>query len=536
MTPWMGRMPLRRYRMIGGLVGGVCALALAAAAPAGAATWLQAGQDGANTRSQPSETAITVANAGTLAPRWTFTTGGDISATPAVDGTMVYVPDWAGNLFAVDKRSGTQAWSRKIADYTGVGGDVARTTPAVAGNRLIFGDQGGRVFAGARVMAVSKQTGERLWVTKVDDHFSAIVTTSVGMSPDNKVAYVGVASFEEALSAFIPNYVCCSFRGSVLALDANTGAILWKTYIVPPGFSGGAVWGSTPVIDAKRGSLFFGTGNNYSVTPEVAQCVTDAAGDPEQSKACNPPNNYFDSVMSLDAKTGAVKWASFALPFDAWNLTCVEGFGDPANCPEPSGPDYDFGQGPSLFTVGAKSNRHDVLGIGQKSGKYWTFDPDTGQTLWVTDVGPGGLTGGLQWGAATDGQRIYAQDSNSLHVPWQLVQNGVPTGPTVPSGFWSALDPATGKILWQTPNPSGGETPGAVSVANGVVFGCSLDVQGHMYALSAATGAVLKDFVSGGACAAGASIADGTVFWGSGYAAAFGLTPNDKLYALSPQP
>src|SRR5215213_6221258 len=121
MTRRPGCVAVRRVARIGWLAGGVCALALAWAGPAGAATWLQSGQDSANTRSQPSETAITVGNAGTLAPRWTFTTGGDISATPAVDGTMVYVPDWAGNLFAVDKRTGAQVWSKTISEYTGVG-------------------------------------------------------------------------------------------------------------------------------------------------------------------------------------------------------------------------------------------------------------------------------------------------------------------------------------------------------------------------------------------------------------------------------
>ena len=153
-----------------------------------------------------------------------------------------------------------------------------------------------------------------------------------------------------------------------------------------------------------------------------------------------------------------------------------------------------------------------------------------------TQVGPGGLTGGLQWGSATDGRRIYVADSNSGHQPHTLITNGQPTGPTVTSGFWSALDAATGQILWQTANPTGGETPGAVSGANGVVFGCSLDPAGHMYALDAATGAILRDFVSGGSCAAGASISAGTVFWGSGYTALGPPgTPNNKLYALSPR-
>ena len=535
MTPSSGRDALRRAAVCAATAMTLVLLPAAPALAGASGLWLTAGQDAVNSRWQPAETKIGTGNAGTLAPRWTFTTGGDVSATPAVDGSAVYVPDWAGNLFAVDKKTGTQIWSRKISEYTGVADDVSRTTPAVSGNTLYLGDQGGRLFAGARVMAVDRKTGNPLWSTVVESHFSAIVTQSPVVSADGSTVYVGVASFEEALSAFIPGYVCCTFRGSMLALDATTGAIKWKTYVIPPGYSGGAIWGSTPVIDAKRNSLYIGTGNNYSVPADVVDCVVAAGDDPAAVQACNSPANHFDSIVAFDLATGAIKWSRFALPFDAWNVNCIPGFGDPDNCPVPTGPDYDFGQGPTLFEAGAKAQKRDLLGIGQKSGQYWALDPDTGTIAWVTQVGPGGITGGLQWGSATDGTRIYVADSNSLHKPWTLVSNGEATGPTITWGLWSALDPATGKILWQTANPTGDTTQGAVSGANGVVFGCSSDPAGHMFALNAASGAILRDFVSGGACQAGAAISGGTVYWGSGYQAAIGLTPNNKLFALAPQ-
>jgi polyvinyl alcohol dehydrogenase (cytochrome) len=516
----------------------VAAAVLVSLGPASAAgepegLWLTAGHDPLNTRWQAAETKIGVGNAARLAPKWTFTTGGDVSATPAVDGNTVYVPDWAGNLFAIDRKSGELVWSHRISEYTGVSGDLARTTPAVAGNKLIFGDQGGRVLAGARVIAVDKQDGDPLWVTRVESHFAAVVTQSAVMSSDNTVVYVGVSSVEELAAGVIPGYVCCSFRGSVLGLDAGTGRILWRHYIVPPGFSGGAVWGSTPVVDTSRRSLYVGSGNNYSVPRAVIDCVVAAGDDPEAVRACNPPDNHFDSVLALDLTTGAVRWASFALPFDAWNLACLPGYGDPSNCPVPTGPDYDFGQGPTLFTVGSGSSVRELLGIGQKSGQYWALDPGSGAVVWVTQVGPGGINGGLQWGSASDGQRLYVADANSQRQPWTLVHGGGAIGPTVTSGFWSALDAATGRILWQTANPTGSQTPGAVSGANGVVFGCSLDPDGHMYALDAATGAILWDYASGGACAAGPSISRGAVYWGSGYSW-IGNTANNKLYAFSP--
>src|SRR5205823_11139794 len=123
-----------------------------------ASGWPSAGHDLQNTRNQNTENKISVANVANLAVQWQFTTGGDVSATPAVDETAVYVPDWAGNLFAVDRNTGALLWSHQISDYTGVAGDYARTTPAISGNKLIFGDQGGKFAAGAHVMAVDKQT------------------------------------------------------------------------------------------------------------------------------------------------------------------------------------------------------------------------------------------------------------------------------------------------------------------------------------------------------------------------------------------
>src|SRR5574339_1244297 len=121
--------------------------------------WPSWGHDLQNTRNQASETKINAANAANLTVKWQFTTGGDVSATPALDGTNAYFPDWAGNLYAVNRKTGALVWSQKISDYTGIACDMSRATPAIAGNSLIFGNQGGYVGGGAYVMAVNKQTG-----------------------------------------------------------------------------------------------------------------------------------------------------------------------------------------------------------------------------------------------------------------------------------------------------------------------------------------------------------------------------------------
>src|SRR4029079_17179965 len=117
-------------------------------------------------------------------------------------------------------------------------------------------------------------------------------------------------------------------------------------------------------------------------------------------------------------------------------------FGEGSNCPDPEGPDYDFGQAPALFTArtdkGDKANKGqkvELVGAGQKSGQYWALDPDTGAVVWETQAGPGGTAGGLQWGSSVDGDRVYTANSNSNYKPWTL-----PDGSTTNLGVWSGLD------------------------------------------------------------------------------------------------
>jgi polyvinyl alcohol dehydrogenase (cytochrome) len=490
--------------------------------------WNSAGGDRQNTRNQQSEHTLSVSNVSTLTPKWVFTTGGDVSATPAVDADTVYFPDWAGNLYAVDKLTGAEKWRVSIAEASGVPFDKARATPAVTEDKVIVGTQGSILAPGGgpggKVLAFDKFTGALVWSTTVDSHPATIITQSATVF-GNRV-YIGVSSLEEALAAIVPDYQL-SFRGSMLALDLNTGAILWKTYTAPDGYTGNAVWGSSPSIDTQRGQVYIATGNNYSVPQAILDCVAAAGDDPTAKAACLPANDFFDSIMALDMVTGAVRWSMRAIPYDAWTVDCIPFFGDGSNCPNPAGPDYDFGQAPALFTVkpAGKAKSFDVVGAGQKSGQYWALDADTGAVKWVTQAGPGGTGGGLQWGSAVDGKRVYTANANSNFVPW-------PDASGSTSGVWSGLDAATGQVLWQTRPTNGGSTSGPVTTANGLVFGCSLDPEGYMYALNAATGAVLWSFASGGSCLSGAAISDGMLFWGSGYSN-FGFgTPNNQLYAF----
>jgi polyvinyl alcohol dehydrogenase (cytochrome) len=494
------------------------ALLLPLAAARGAAQspdWPMAGQGLTNTRHQPAETAIGAHNAARLRPRWVFTMGGDASATPAVAGGALYVPDWEGNLFKVDTATGAALWTRRIADYTGDPATFARATPALAGGVLYVGTQ-----KGAHLLAVDSATGDLAWKTLLDPHEAASVTQSAVVHGGR--VYVGVSSDEELVAAVRSGYQCCTFRGSVVALDASTGAVVWRAYTTPEnggaggGFSGVAVWGSTPVVDPQRGSLYVTTGNNYSVPPGA-----DALR----------PDNHVDAVVALDLATGALKWSARLQGPDAWNAACTTW--RRRQCPDPKGPDYDFAQGPMLFTAATADGPRTLLAAGQKSGVFWALDPGTGAVVWSTMVGPAGGLGGMMWGSATDGTRVYAAAANSFRAPFTLV----PSGETTRGGAWSALDAATGAILWQTAVPRGGVITGPVTVANGVLYGGSMTRRGkNMFALDAATGAILWGFASGGSVNSGPAIAGGVAYWPSGYSKLGLGKGNDKLYAFEVAP
>ena len=326
---------LRCQRLIASWMGMLSLLCAASAVHADANdnAWPSAGQNLGNTRYQNQDGGISVQTAPRLAVKWEFTTGGDVSATPAVDATRVYFPDWAGNLYALDRKTGQLAWRTTISAASGVPFDKARATPVISGNKLIVGTQGSILVpgggAGGKMIAYDKNTGAVLWVTTLDANPAAIVTQSA-VEHDGRV-YVGVASQEEALAGFVPNYPCCNFRGSMLALDVNTGAVLWKTYMVPSGYSGGAIWGSAPAIDARRRQVYIATGNNYSVPPSVLACVAAAGNNPDAQRACIAADDLFDAVVALDLTTGAIKWSTAALPYDAWTVSCIPFLGDGSN-------------------------------------------------------------------------------------------------------------------------------------------------------------------------------------------------------------
>ncbi len=443
--------------------------------------WRSWGGNAHNTRSSFSEHRISPQTVGQLKVKWIFPTAGDVSATPTVEGNAVYAVDWGGYVYRINATTGKAEWRHKVSDYTGNSASYSRTSPAIDGDRIIIGDQGAAVE-----MAINKYNGNLIWKTIVDPLPAAFITNSPLVY--GRHVYIGVSSNEESLASTDPTYVL-QFRGSIQSLNLETGAVEWKTYVVPTGYTGGAVWGSNFVIDRKRNALYAGIGNNYSVPSSVSACIGNSST-VNQQLACLSPQDYIDSMLALNLNDGSVKWDHRFQGADTWTVACITNPNTGIPCPDHPGPDYDFGAGDNLITVMHNGQRTDILGAGQKSGYYWAVNPDNGNLLWGTKVGPGGLTGGVEWGTATDNRRIYVPITNYYNTSFKLV----PSGETWNGGVWSALDPTTGHILWQTKatgrNPLKPSLPARalapVSAANGVVFAGSMS--GDFVAMDGASG------------------------------------------------
>jgi polyvinyl alcohol dehydrogenase (cytochrome) len=491
--------------------------------------WPMFGQNICNTASSPTGAGMSKRVAQNLTEKWAYSAAGEVSATPAVADGSVYFPDWSGMLTKLDAKTGKVTWTKSVtsllaaANGTTDTGFSSRTTPVVTNDSVIFGTLGGGLGGpggSAFVVSVNKDTGAVQWATPVHGGHPAAVVSGSAVYDGTRV-YFGVSSIEEGYPHFVPGYTCCSFRGSVVAVDATTGAIVWQTHTISDsvyyeagvpsdggalsGYAGVAIWSSTPVVDLKRKQLYVTTGNNYSAP-------SGAPG--------SEPGNAPDAVLALDLETGAIKWAQ-SVPEggrDVWSYLNSDN-----NLPFSQGQDSDFGAGANLFTAMVHGVMTDLVGAGQKSGLYFALDADTGSVVWQTQVSPPGHLGGIHWGTATDGNRIYVAGNDTFATPWVLGGKGPHAGETVTTGAWSALDPSTGEILWQTPDPAlskpldGVSLNSPVTVLNGVLFGGSMDAAGTMFALDADDGTILWSFKSGGTVYGGPAVAGGTVYWGSGY-------------------
>src|SRR5262249_58333359 len=160
-------------------------------------------------------------------------------------------------LWKLDAVTGQVMWSRRVSDYTGLAGDVARTSPSVAGNTLIVGD-----LRHPYMLGIDTQSGDLRWITQVHPDPKGIMTGSPVLA--GNIVITGVS----ASGAAGPG---ATFRGAIVALAAQTGRILWRSYSLPdnggvPGGYAGATMFSPPARDLRPG-LVYGTFGPPSTAP-----------------------------------------------------------------------------------------------------------------------------------------------------------------------------------------------------------------------------------------------------------------------------
>jgi polyvinyl alcohol dehydrogenase (cytochrome) len=487
--------------------------------PSRTAQWNGWSPDVTNARFQTTDRAgLTAERAPKLMLKWAFGLPNATSArgVPTVVGGRVFFGGEGRTVYSLDAQSGCIVWTFEAA--SGVRSAISVGSRAGGGTTAYFGD------STATVYAVDAENGRMLWTQKLDPHPFARITGSPTLVQDR--LYVPVSSLEEGQGTN-PKYECCTFRGSIVALETATGRIVWQTHTMDAakpigknrtgttrwGPSGAAIW-TSPTVDAKRRLVYAATGNMYT----------------------EPQQRTSDAVIAFSMDDGRIAWTAQVTPKDVFVVGC--GAKPGANCPDDGdlGPDFDFGNSPMLATV---PGGRQLLLIGQKSGVGWALDPDNkGAVVWQYRAGEGGALGGMEWGSAFDGERVY--------FPVADVFSSQPGG-------LHAVDPATGRRVWYAPPPPpacgtpsrtcNGALSAAITAIPGVVFAGSHD--GAVRAHDAKTGTVIWEFNTNrefttvnGVAGRGGSIngpgpivAGGMLYLNSGYAS-FNGRPGNVLLAF----
>lgn len=449
---------------------------------------------------------IAAANVPKLKVKWALHYPGSKNGQATVIGDRLFVTSMSGAVYALNAKTGCVYWRHDAGAATRSSVHIAKMPPGSKAKTALFYSDWTKSAA-----AVDADTGELLWKSPIETETGVQLTGSPTLY-DN-ILLVPISTGNEAF-ATNDNYECCKFIGSLVALEATTGKVLWKRYTTEQknmpyrlnakgqqmwGPGGGSIW-SAPTVDPERGLVYVSTSNSH----------TDA------------PHDGANAVIAMEIKTGRVVWKNQVWPDDNFIIGCPRA----ANCPEVLGPDFALGASPILHT---QANGKQLLLAGQKSGILWALDPaDNGKVVWKTQLSPGSALGGIEFGPAADETQVYVGISDVI-VPAARAKAGV-----------YALDVRDGRVVWSAPTPRipcrwknnycNPAVSQAVTAIPGVVFAASMD--GHLRAYATKDGAVIWDYdttvehksvlgkpVFGGVMdGAGPTIAGGMLYVHSGYA------------------
>ena len=537
------------------------------------ADWSMYNHNVAGWRLNPVEKSLSPLNVGKLVRKWRFPSSdsketiGVVHATPTVVAGEVYFGTATDTAFYKLTPDGELAWVyRNAATNSGRLSPPALATSDVAsvpeklrnaarmtgvyGSALVVNDSVYFADTGGWIYCLDAATGAERWKVDTrapdfpDPHWNNLLMASPILA-DGKVIFGGGTL--EQLFAGTEAYPGSTGRGFVIALEPDSGKILWKHDVGPKpqkldppvvvnyswgnhtfeyGPATSSVW-STPSHDPETNTLFFGTDVNTA---------------PRQPTKEDPHLHTEDScaIVALDAATGRRKWNTQLNPGDVW-ANSMRGY-DPKTRKYK---DLSIGDTPKIFTIDLDGMSTKVLGVGCKNGGFYILRADTGEILKHTPLYTGLPThppeahdprvlalpspiGGLQTGCATDGRTVFTNGIDAVRLttqssPFSQVQ--VPTGGRVTA---TSVDLAT--EYWRHERPKiaemGGK-PGApmhrgvgdvvasgIAVGNGVVYFTAV-ASGKLVALDAETGMVLKE-ITIGPVFAGPSLSRGRVYVGGG--------------------
>jgi polyvinyl alcohol dehydrogenase (cytochrome) len=439
-------------------------------------------------------------------PTFKAPVGASVTASPAAFGNAVLVPSWDGRLRAINRKTGNELWTADVgrAYYgaTSNGTKVCNTSPALWDRDFALVG----TMHPADLLMVRIRDGSLVWLTRLDDHPMSVVGGSGTVRGD--VLFVGTDSTEKEYSDANPTYHCCSFVGSLIAVELRRGEIIWKTRSIcanvsgAGNFSGAPFRGSTPPVSVPLNLVYATTGHNYNVSATYANC-TNSTPPQNVSKACDLPYypcNYPDSVLAFDLTNGSIVWTRKLRAWDSWNATCGPNVTNTsADCPlSPSGYS-EFGMNPALdywchVPFGELKKRIQVplvcspaLFVAQENGALFNLDATNGTINWANQTSPPGPSGGSTTGLAVDDLLVYLGVVNSAHLNWTLVNGSVIGG-----GGWAAHYKSNGSANWTTANPayydpsgnfSNSSSNGRSATSGGV--GAPLSIEGVVLVTSA---------------------------------------------------
>jgi polyvinyl alcohol dehydrogenase (cytochrome) len=446
--------------------------------------WTMFNHDVRGTRHATHETRLTPRNVNHLHKLWQIDTAGAITGTAAVTGDRVYIGDWAGNFYKLRSGDGSHVWTTPVI------GPISASA-MVRDDRVIFGDQVGYLYG------LDRDSGAIRWQIRPNDHPQAAIFGSA--LPLGGSFVMGISSNEEQAAA-TPGYPCCSFRGSVVMVDSNSGRLIWQTYFISEaesaaGASGATVFGS-PTYDEDLDLIFVATSNNYS----------------------SPATSKSDAFFALNPRNGHIVWQKQVIKNDISNFTI----------PWHQGIDAGISDSPQIYRL---PNGRKVIGAGGKLGHYFVLDAASGELLADRRIQTSGSLGGMWESAIADGV-VYAPGID-WDDPFDFVDRA--TG-----GILTAFTGDARRILWQITTPFS-INQGAVAVANSVVYATScdpgtgtriVDDVGTLLAVDAGTGAELANVPLGHCSSSGTAIVDGKVFVGTGNMFQFATIPPGTFAAL----